>query len=181
MRDPTRIGAIAPSSPSLAKAMVRGIDFSHRRTVLEFGPGTGPFTHALREALPDPSSYLGIERESKFVDLLRVRFPDMQFVCGSAEEAHAVHEKTGMNEVGAIISGLPFASLPPKVQDGIIQSIDRLARPGCEVRTFQYVHAYALPAAVRFRRRMREHFGPHRRSAPVLMNLPPSFVLSWRR
>ncbi|MCX5660669.1 MAG: ribosomal RNA adenine dimethylase domain-containing protein [Planctomycetota bacterium] len=181
VRDPTRIGAIAPSSPALARAMVRGLDFADRRAVLEFGPGTGPFTLALREALPDPASYLGIERDTHFVELLRVRFPDMRFVCGSAEDAHAAHQEAGLGEVGAIISGLPFASLPPTVQDGIIDSIDRLARPGCEFRTFQYVHAYALPAAVRFRKKMRELFGPHRRSAPVLRNLPPSFVLSWRR
>lgn len=181
VRSPMRVGAIAPSSAILARAMVRGLDLRSGQCVLEFGPGTGPFTRALLDAMPDPALYLGIEREQRFVDLLRQRFPQFRFVCDSAENACDAHRQAGLAPVGAIISGLPFASLPPSVQDGIVQSVDRLARPGCEFRTFQYVHAYALPAAARFRRKMAELFGPHQRSTPVLRNLPPCYVLTWRR
>ncbi|MEX0742069.1 MAG: hypothetical protein WD079_04670, partial [Phycisphaeraceae bacterium] len=53
--------------------------------------------------------------------------------------------------------------------------------PGTEFRTFQYVHAWMLPAAVQFRRRMTRRFGPPRVSRPVLRNLPPAVVLTWGR
>ena len=86
-----------------------------------------------------------------------------------------------MGPTRAIICGLPFASLPLATQDAIIDSLEDLVPPGGLFRTFQYVHAYFLPAAVRFRRRMNRTFGPHHRSPAVLANLPPAYVLTWSR
>ena len=54
-------------------------------------------------------------------------------------------------------------------------------QPGCEFRTFQYVHSWPLPAAVRYRRRMNSIFGPCRSSRVVVANLPPALVLTWGR
>ncbi len=181
LRSPTRVGAIAPSSPALARAMVKGIRINGGEAIIEFGPGTGPFTDEIRRTLTDPGCYLGIERDQAFVTLLQNRFPGFRFVCASAEDAPRSHREAGLGKVRAIICGLPFASLPPGVQDGVIAAIDGLLTPGCEFRTFQYVHAYLLPGGPRFRRRMDAIFGPHTRSAPVMLNLPPSFVLTWRR
>lgn len=181
IRSPARTGAIAPSSERLARAMVAGLRFAPDETILEFGPGTGPFTAAISALVPDPRCYLGIEREPRFVQLLRGRYPDLRFAEGSAEHACRFVEEAGRSRVTTVICGLPFASLPPRVQDAIIAALDRLLGPGGEFRTFQYVHAYGLPTAIRFRRRMAALFGPHRREALVVRNLPPAFVLRWRR
>jgi len=180
LRHPARVGAIAPSSPYLAREMVRGLEVPPGRCVLEFGPGTGPFTAELRR-VTGRDGYLGIEREPQFVDMLMRRFPDMRFVNASAADAVSLHAESGLGPVHAVICGLPFASLPPSVQDGIVEALDQLLPPGCMFRTFQYVHAYGLPTAVRFRRRMAELFGRHERSKPVLRNIPPAYVLTWRR
>ena len=69
------------------------------------------------------------------------------------------------------------------MQDGVIAALSEMlpAGSGGQFRTFQYVHAYPLPTAVRFRRRMAAIFGPCQRSAVVVRNLPPAFVLSWSR
>jgi len=181
LRNPTHIGAVAPSSPALARAMVRGLDVARGQSVLEFGPGTGPFTAALSSQVDAPAQYLGIERDEQFVTHLRARFPEMSFVNGSAEDAQAIHADAGLPPVKAILCGLPFASLPPPVQDGVIASIDQLIPVGGCFRTFQYVHAYPLPAAIRFRGRMESIFGRHRRQAVVCKNVPPAFVLEWSR
>jgi phospholipid N-methyltransferase len=181
LRNPTKIGAIAPSSPSLARAMVRDLTLTAGETVVEFGPGTGPFTAEIAGLLPDPRCYLGIERDPDFVATLRVRFPHLTFVEGSAEHAPRYLAGAGRGRVRRVICGLPFASLPPSVQDAIVATLDRLIEPGSEFRTFQYVHAFALPTAIRFRRRMRALFGPFTREATVVRNLPPAHVLSWKR
>lgn len=181
LRNPSRIGAIAPSSAVLAREMTRDLNVATDECVIEFGPGTGPFTQALGQVLPDASQYLGIERDMRFVEHLESVFPAMRFVGGSAENAHAIHSDVGLGRVAAIICGLPFASLPAEVQDGVIDSLDQLLTPGSEFRTFQYVHAYQLPAARRFRRLMAGRFGPLFRSRPVLRNLPPAYVLRWKR
>ena len=161
--------------------MCIGLEVGADELVLEFGPGTGPFTDQIRREIPDPACYLGIERDAAFVGLLQERYPDMSFVAGSAEHAAEFSRQTSGKAVGSIISGLPFALLPPTAQDGIIDSIVRLLPVGGTFRTFQYVHAYALPSAVRFRRRMAAILGPCQRSRPVLRNMPPAFVLSWQR
>jgi phosphatidylethanolamine/phosphatidyl-N-methylethanolamine N-methyltransferase len=181
LRSPARTGAILPSSPVLARAMVRGLQLGSGETVVEFGPGTGPFTRELRRILPDAACYLGIERDARMLRVLRQRYPELLFVEGSAEEARSYLQAAGRSRVRAIVCGLPFASLSPRVQDGVVETLDALVQPGAEFRTFQYVHAYGLPTAIRFRRRMAGVFGPHGRQAVVLRNLPPAFVLRWAR
>lgn len=184
LKNPASTGAVAPSSEALSRAMVDGIEMGGEDLVVEFGPGTGPFTKAIENILPTPQQYLGIERDPEFVTLLRARFPDLRLIEGTAEEAHA-HVQSHRSETGqagrvkAVISGLPFASLPDPVQKGILASLLDLLPKGSEFRTFQYVHAYGLPKAIRFRKRMREIFGPVRVRGPIFWNLPPALVLTW--
>ena len=181
LRNPARTGAIAPSSPALARAMVRGLTLDRSQTLVEFGPGTGPFTAEIRRILPAPACYIGFEIDPRLVARLRQRFPDMRVIEGSAEHAPRYLAEAGYGPVRAVVCGLPFASLAPRVQDGIIRAFDALVGPGGEVRTFQYVHSFALPTTARFLRRMRERFGAHTRHALVLRNLPPACVLRWSR
>lgn len=186
LRSPAAVGAIAPSSAVLARQMVRDLELPAGRIVVEFGPGTGPMTEQISRILPSPDAYVGIERDPNFVKLLSRRFPKMRFVQGSAEKAPDYIAEMDHEQVGAIICGLPFASLPPSVQDGIVGAIRQMMKPatatgpGTIFRTFQYVHAWPLPTAVRFRRMMNGLFGKGRVSRPVLRNLPPAFVLSWQ-
>lgn len=175
------IGAVMPSSRTLACAMTRDLPLHEDACVVEFGPGTGPFTRAIADLLPSPAHYLGIERDPGFVALLRERFPELTIVQGSAEHAMTLHREHTKPRVRAVVCGLPFASLPPSVQDKVIEAIDGLLDEGGEFRTFQYVHAYPLPTAVRFRRRMSAIFGPCGRSSAVWRNMPPAYVLTWRR
>ena len=179
LRNPTQIGAIAPSSKMLARAMVQGIDVGPEELLVEFGPGTGAFTAAIAELLPHPEQYLGIERSAPFVSYLQKRFPGLAFANDSAEALP--HLLRGEKKVRAVISGLPFASLPGHVQDGVLHALEEALPTGAQFRTFQYAHAYRLPQARRFRRLMDERFGPHEERKLVFRNLPPAWVLSWRR
>ena len=181
LRSPASIGAVAPSSKTLARHMVKDFNIETGQHVLEFGPGTGPFTRALINEIPNKDAYLGIERDPRFVQHLAVHLPDMRVIEGSAEDVCEIIQQENIKNVKAIISGLPFASLSATVQDNVINALDRLVTPGCIFRTFQYVHAYPFPSAVRFRNRMNELFGPMKRSKPVVRNIPPAYVLSWSR
>ena len=183
LRNPAKVGAIAPSSSYLAAAMLKGVDLSDDKAVIEFGPGTGPFTRAIANALPDRSRYLGIERDEKFVDLLRERHTDMQIVHGSAEDAtqHATQAGFTPESIALILCGLPFASLPETVQRNVVDALDKLLTAGAQFRTFQYAHAWPMKSASRYRAMMSERFGPCQRSPVVLRNLPPAFVLKWAR
>jgi phospholipid N-methyltransferase len=180
LRHPARTGTIAPSSRDLARAMVGGLELEPDQTVVEFGPGPGRSRPRSR-ILPSPPAHLGVEIEPRLRPAARERYPELRVVEGSAEHAPRYLAESGRGRVKAVISGLPFASLPPAVQDGIIRSFDALVGPGAEIRTFQYVHSLALPTTARFLRRMQAVFGPHARHALVLRNLPPAVVLRWVR
>ena len=123
----------------------------------------------------------GIERDRHFIAHLQLRFPDLRFYHGSAEDASTILHEHGITKVRAVVSGLPFASLPKSVQDGIMDSLRSLMQPGTSFRTFQYAHAFFLPQAVRFRKMMDEEFGKHERHALIVRNLPPAYVLAWTK
>ena len=180
LRNPSTVGAVLPSSRYLSRAMVGRLELDPGELVVEYGPGTGPATAIVREGLPKGAQYLGIELDPRFHRLLTERFPTLAFHHGSAADLRAILEQRGLPRPARILSGLPFASLPPATQDGIIDGIVWALR-GSEgdFRTFQYVHAYGLRAARRFRAMMQERFVGFERIGPVVRNVPPAFVLRY--
>lgn len=180
LRNPTHIGALAPSSPALARAMVHDLHPASGELVLELGPGTGAFTHFLQHHLPNKEAYVGIERDAHFVSILRNRFPGLHFVHGDAGEAHQIVQEHGQGELRYILSGLPFAILPTVVRDAILASLHQLMVNGCTFRTFQYVHAAKIPQAIAFREIMTARYGTPERSPLVVRNLPPAYTYTWR-
>ena len=180
LRNPTTIGAVLPSSRYLARALVGRLELAPGELVVEFGPGTGPATAVVQQSLPNGASYLGIELDGRFHRLLTSRFPRLPFHHGSAAELREILEQRALPRPVRIVSGLPFASLPPVVQDGVIDGIVWALRgTDGDFRTFQYVHAYGLRAARRFRARMEERFRGFERIGPIVRNVPPAFVLRY--
>lgn len=176
---PGSIGAVLPSTRYLARALVGRLELQPDELVVEFGPGTGPMTAVIRELLPPRSKYLGIELEPKFHGLLTQRFPTMAFHLGSAGDLPAILRDRGLGKATRIVSGLPFASLPAKVQDAVVDGVVACLQPTGDFRTFQYMHAYGMAKARRFRSLMDERFASFERIGPILRNVPPAYVLRY--
>lgn len=180
LRSPTSIGAVLPSSRYLARALVGRLAMAPGELIVEYGPGTGPVTAVVEQALPPGVRYLGIELEPRFHQVLTHRYPNLDFHLGSAADVKAILAARNLPTPTRIVSGLPFASLPPAVQDAVITGIvDALRDSKGEFRTFQYVHAYGMKAARRFRAMMQERFDGFERIGPVVRNVPPAFVLRY--
>jgi phosphatidylethanolamine/phosphatidyl-N-methylethanolamine N-methyltransferase len=180
LRHPTSVGAVLPSSRYLSRALVGRLDLRAGELIVEFGPGTGPATAIVRDLLPERANYLGIELDPRFHGLLTQRFPTLPFHHGSAADLQAILADRRLPKPARIVSGLPFASLPSKVQDGVIDGIVWALRDSDgDFRTFQYVHAYGLRAARRFRSLMQERFHGFERIGPIVRNVPPAFVLRY--
>lgn len=177
---PVQVSAIAPSSDALARAMIEGLRFESGEAAVELGPGLGVFTRRLQPMLSSPEHYLGIDKDPVFTRVLRDRYPQLRFVEGLAEEVDRHVAELGLQRVRAVVSGLPFASMPEGVQRSIVQAVSRILVPDGEFRTFQYLHAYRMKSARRFRAMSRELLGEGRTSGAVWWNLPPAYVLSWR-
>lgn len=180
LKNPLHIGAIAPSSPALATAMVKDISPKEDESILELGVGTGPFTAFIDQILMDKRNFMGIEHEVTFFKTLHERFPHLNLIHGDAADAFQLYEAAKMDRVRYILSGLPFASLPTTVRMSILSTVDQFMEHGCLFRTFQYVHAYRLPPAKAFRAYMTERYGEVERSAVVWKNLPPAYTLTWQ-
>jgi phospholipid N-methyltransferase len=181
LRNPRTVGAIAPSSRRLAREMVGGIDFERPVRIVELGAGTGAFTREIVERLGPEGRYLGVDIDAAFVARIRDRWPRIDCVCAPAETLPALAAERRLAPVDHIVSGLPFASLPGATSRSILDAIAATLRVGGTFTTFQYLHAYRLPPAVAFRREIRSRFGAGPSSTLVVWNVPPAYVLTWRR
>lgn len=179
LKNPLKVGAIAPSSPELAAEMLQGIHPDDHNIVLELGVGTGAITKFLRDAIPSRESYLGLELDGDLVNSLNKNFPDMNIICGNAAEAYEIHRRSGLGKVRYVVCCLPFVSLPKEISESVLVEIEKFMDEGCELRIFQYAHGYFLPPAIKLREFLKDRYGKSRRSPLVLKNVPPAFTLTW--
>jgi len=179
LKNPLKVGAIAPSSPELAQEMLKGIHPDDHNVVLELGVGTGAITKFLREVIPSRDSYLGLELDADLVNTLNHKYPDMNIICGNAAEAYSIHKDLGLGKVRYVVCCLPFVSLPKEVSETVLTEIEKFMDEGCELRLFQYAHGYFLPPAVKLRDYLKERYGKSLRSPLVLKNVPPAFTFTW--
>lgn len=179
LKNPAKVGAIAPSSPELAAEMLQGIHPDDHNIVLELGVGTGAITKFLRDIVPSKASYLGLELDSNLVKTLNENYPDMNIICGNATDAYAIHKDSGLGKVRYLVCCLPFVSLPKEISQAVLVELQKFMDEGCELRIFQYAHGYYLPPAIKLREFMKNRYGKSRRSPLVLKNVPPAFTLTW--
>jgi len=179
LKNPLKVGAVAPSSPDLAWQMLEGILPDKDNIVIELGVGTGAITKYVHEILPDSESDLGIELDAGLVSSLKVRYPEMNVVQGNACELSTIHADSGLGKASYVLCCLPFVTLPEDVAAKVLNEIEKYMANGCMFRVFQYAHGYYTPAALRFRKFMRDRYGYSKRSKLVAKNVPPAYTLTW--
>jgi len=173
LRNPLRIGALAPSSRELAEAMARLVPMPLAGPVIELGGGTGPVTAALLEAGVPPDRLYVVERDPALHHHLTRRFPAVQVIRGDAAELTRILRPLGVHDAGAIVSGLPMLSIKRSVQRAIIEEGFSLLAPGAPFIQFTYGLFSPIP---------RRAFGVVGRvEEAVLGNLPPARIWVYRR
>ncbi len=178
---PGTIGAVMPSSKSLAEEMISWLELDAATAILEYGPGTGPFTEALLPRLPPACRFVMIELNPVFAELLREKFPGRTIVQDSVARARTICDQHGIGFADSIVSGLPWASFPAALQQECLDAMMTVLRPGGQFVTFAYLPAMVTPAARRFRRMLGRYFSTVSTSRTIWENLPPAFVYRCRR
>ncbi len=183
LKNPGVIGAVAPSSRWLSRAMVKGLDLSQSKAVLEFGPGSGVFTDEILARIGAQTKFLAIERNATMAELLVTRYPLLRIVMGDASEAVSLAAEQGIeaNSVDCILSGLPWPSFSDDLRTRILEAAWSVLRPGGELRTFGYHCGLVMRGAWHFRREARRVFSSVTIGKVVWRNLPPAFVYSCRK
>ncbi|MDT5121631.1 MAG: hypothetical protein QOC96_1113 [Acidobacteriota bacterium] len=175
LRSPRTTGAVAPSSPSLVRAMLNEAMIERAQVIVEFGPGTGVFTDEIIRRMNETARLLVLEVNPVFVSNLRARISDkrVEIINGSAAEVGAHLAERGLPQPDAIVSGLPFGSLPPPVSHAILEATRETLSPGGVFVTYQYTP---------FRKKLlRSYFPEARVSRLVLRNVPPALVFVCRK
>lgn len=181
LRNPRNVGSVIPSSLALAREMARAVPVNPSAVVVELGPGTGALTRQVVEVLAPGERFLAVDIDPEFCANLRARWPGIDCECGSAADLSAMLAARKWGGVNHVLSGLPFASLPAAISRAILVAVGEALLPGGTFTTFQYVHAYATPPAVKFRKQMAADFGPMTSRHLVVRNFPPAYVMTWKK
>ncbi len=180
IRRPTQVGAVLPSSRGLAEMMVKSVDWGVARAVIEYGPGTGVFTERIGECLQPDAKFFAIERSAELAQRTRQRCPQAMVFEDSVANVQALCRQQGIDQVDAILCGLPWAAFPESLQNECFDAMLRVLRPGGQFATFAYWQGVVLPAGRRFAKRLESTFSEVQRSPTVWANVPPAFVYRCR-
>lgn len=176
LQRPASLGAVIPSSKSLATAMAREVDAREPGAVVELGGGTGNITAALLERAVAPRDIIVIEREPALHAVLSSRFPGIEVICGDARHLGTLLRRAGVPQVKTVISGLPLLSMSERSRRRI--AAQAVAAIGSHGTFVQFTYGPAAPVS----RAMATHLGIiGRRSSWILSNIPPASVWSYRR
>jgi phospholipid N-methyltransferase len=181
LRAPATIGAVAPSSKRLASAVCTPIPERGEPTVVELGPGTGPFTAEIQQRLTGRGHHLAVELNEPMAQRLAARFPAVDVVHGNAAQVGELLAERGLRQADVVVSGLPWAAFPQALQRELIGAVTAAMNPGAAFTTFSYIHAIPLSSARRFRDLLAERFEEVVPGRTVWRNAPPAFVFHARR
>lgn len=172
IRNPLAMGALAPSSKSLAKLMAKDVGTTSR--VLELGAGTGTVTAALLAKGVAPTNLYLVEREPQFVKILERRFPRCQVL--AADALHLDEQLDAGAGFDFVISGLPLLCFSPDKRQRVLRQALRLLKPHGSLHQFTYAGRCPIDRDTRA--------GLHVDTVLlgiVALNLPPAFVYRFTR
>lgn len=173
LRSPDQVGSVIPSSRFLERRLVQSAGITDAACVVELGPGTGGTTRALLEAMRPDASLLTIELDAQFAEMLNeIGDPRLFSHHGSAADLGSILAGHGLPQPDAIVSGIPFSTMPRAIGTAVIEAIRDHLAPGGRFVAYQF----------------RGHVG--RLGRPILgqpevelewLNVPPMRFYRWTR
>ena len=138
-RHPAQVGSVVPSSRRLEQRLVRQARIHEARTVVELGPGTGGTTAAFLQAMAPGARLLAIELDGDFHQHLCSTLSDPRLILelGSAERLAELLAAHRLPAPDAILSGIPFSTMPPDVSERVAAAIAKVLKPGGRFVAYQ--------------------------------------------
>lgn len=167
---PSTVGAILPSSRHLADAMAGAVRGAER--IVELGAGTGAITEALCERHPTVPM-LAVEMDPLLAQHLRERFPQIEVRAAAAH--HVLRSLPPREGSTALVSSLPFRSLPLRLRLRSSLAIERFLIDQPSHRLIQYTYQPRVPFDLRLGGGLR-----WQRLDRVWRNVPPAWVWELR-
>ncbi|MCA8067677.1 class I SAM-dependent methyltransferase [Burkholderia sp. AU38729] len=176
LRNPRRVGALAPSGPALAALITAEIP-RDGATVIELGAGTGVFTRALLARGVTSDRLVLVEADPAFANALRRQFPALRVMQMNAAQLGVTGDFFGGARADAVVSGLPLVAMPVEQAVSIVHCTfaRHLAADGAFYQ-FTYVPRCPIPAHYLEAMRIRAV-----RVGVAWMNFPPAIVYRFER
>jgi phosphatidylethanolamine/phosphatidyl-N-methylethanolamine N-methyltransferase len=167
---PREVGAVAPSSTSLARAVAAQIDLTRPGPILELGPGTGALTRGILARGIAPDRLTLIEYDPALAKSLAENFSGVQVINGDAFD---LDNALGTRQLfAATISGIPLLNFPPERRRALVCAAFERMMPGAPFIQFSYGFHSPVPPSADMTANM---------AAFVWMNLPPARVWVYRK
>ncbi len=192
--NPTRIGAVAPSSRFLAQALAG--PFSRRTqpaTVLELGAGTGAVTRHIAALLASDDRLDICEADPSLAALLEADVLANGPLAALHDAGHVrlfadyIQRVEGLGRYDFVISGLPLTAFALEDVRAILDLVKRVTKPGGTFSYFEYMGIRPVFATVKMGRRGRlfrtlsayldDQIRTHQVDRQsVWLNVPPAFA-----
>lgn len=173
LKAPRVVASLIPSSSFLERRLVKAADLGAARVIVELGAGTGGTTRALLAAMSRDARLLAIERTEAFVEPLRaIADPRLSVIHGCASRVVQELQQAGLGGADAVVSGIPFSTLPPALAETVVEEVYQALNPGGRFVAYQFtdrVADYARPVMG----------GPSVQME--LVNVPPLKIFTWTK
>lgn len=144
LKHPRMLGSIVPSSRFLVERVLAAVSWGGARTVVEYGPGVGTMTRAMLRRLRPDGRLLLLETNGDFVHHLRHTIHDsrLRVEQRSAEEVNtALAEALIGAPADAIVSGIPYSTMPTAARTAVLRATSRALAPGGTLVVYQFSRA----------------------------------------
>ena len=185
LSDFATVGAIAPSSRYLTRAMLRPLPLENARVVVELGPGTGVMTRALLNGLPSDATLLAFEINQRFARYLRSTITDSRLVLihAPAEALQEELSRRGCRHVDAVLSSLAMGLMSDRQRHALLSEISICLKKKGIFTQYQYLHSLQLRGRQLSKFDLSGLLWQYFRSVQrkiIWRNLPPAFVFTCR-
>lgn len=174
-KHPRMLGSLIPSSRFLVDQILKQIDWTRARTIVEYGPGVGTITGEILKRMHREARVVALETNPDFVTYLKDHYADNGRLIVEERSAEDVQEVLAEHRIAGadyVISGIPFSTLPPDVRDGIMHGTHSALVPGGQFLVYQF-SGKVLP-------HLEQHFGDVRTEFELLNILPARLFYSTR-
>lgn len=171
LKSPRVVASVVPSSSHVERRVVTAAAPATASLVVELGAGTGGTTQSLLNSMGPQTRLLVIERTADFIENLeQINDVRLNVVHGCASSIGAQLKQREYPAADAVISGIPFSTLPEQLAAEIISAVHEALRPGGKFVAYQFTHRVADYAQPVFGAPEVEH---------EFCNLPPLRVFTW--
>lgn len=174
IKNPKVVGAVKPSSPTLANKMLESVDFNKVNCIVEYGPGTGVFTEKILARVKEDALVILIEKNEEFFKILTNLYGyknNVIILNDGAENIESILKEHNVSKVDYIISGLPFTIFSKELSDTILDKTVKVLGDDGEFITFQY--SLVL-------NKLFNNFFSNIKIDRTFKNIPPAYVLKCR-